>query len=99
VAGSLTALELKTLGAPSCMVCDSMVGSLFQHHALDAVLVGADRIAANGDTANKVGTYNAAVLAARHGVPVLVVAPVTTVDLAVAHGSQSVFAPSSVADA
>jgi methylthioribose-1-phosphate isomerase len=70
------------------MICDSMVGSLLQHHKIDAILVGADRIAANGDTANKVGTYNAAVLAARHGVPLLVVAPITTVDLDVKDGSQ-----------
>jgi methylthioribose-1-phosphate isomerase len=85
--GRLTALELKTLGAPSCMICDSMVGSLFQHHRIDAVLVGADRVARNGDTANKVGTYNAAVLAARHGIPLLVVAPVSTLDLALADGA------------
>ena len=90
------------------MICDTMVGSLFQHHKIDAVrehlfhkilrihthsryistlVVGADRIAKNGDTANKIGTYNAAVLAARHNVPFVVVAPITTVDLDVASGS------------
>ncbi|KAG6833524.1 S-methyl-5-thioribose-1-phosphate isomerase [Tephrocybe sp. NHM501043] len=83
----LTALELQTLGIPSVMLCDTMVGSLFQHHNIHAVAVGADRVARNGDTANKIGTYNAAVLAARHGIPFIVVAPVSTVDLDVADGS------------
>lgn len=83
----LTALELKTLQIPSTMVVDTMVGSLFQHHNIHAVAVGADRIARNGDTANKIGTYNAAVLAARHNIPFIVVAPVATVDLDVADGT------------
>lgn len=83
----LTALELKTLQIPSTMIVDTMVGSLFQHHTIHAVAVGADRIARNGDTANKIGTYNAAVLAARHNIPFIVVAPITTVDLDVADGS------------
>jgi len=61
---------------------------LFQHHNIHAVVVGADRIARNGDTANKIGTYNAAVLAARHAIPFIVVAPVSTVDLDVADGSE-----------
>ncbi|KAF8236569.1 Methylthioribose-1-phosphate isomerase [Tricholoma matsutake] len=83
----LTSLELQTLDIPSVMICDTMVGSLFQHHKIHAVVVGADRIARNGDTANKIGTYNAAVLAARHGIPFIVVAPVSTVDLDVETGS------------
>ncbi|KAF5322830.1 hypothetical protein D9619_002037 [Psilocybe cf. subviscida] len=83
----LTALELQTLHIPSVMICDTMVGSLFQHHNIHAVVVGADRIAKNGDTANKIGTYNAAVLAARHNIPFIVVAPISTVDLDVADGS------------
>lgn len=83
----LTSLELITLGIPSVMVCDSMVGSLFQHHKVDAIVVGADRIAKNGDTANKVGTYNAAVLAARHRIPFLVIAPTSTIDLSTADGT------------
>ncbi|KAI0823718.1 eukaryotic translation initiation factor 2B [Trametes gibbosa] len=83
----LTAFELQSLNIPSTMLCDSMVGSLFQHHNIHAVAVGADRIARNGDTANKIGTYNAAVLAARHNIPFIVVAPVSTVDLEVADGS------------
>jgi len=83
----LTALELQTLEIPSVMICDTMVGSLFQHHKIHAVAVGADRVARNGDTANKIGTYNAAVLAARHHIPFIVVAPVSTVDLDVEDGS------------
>jgi len=83
----LTALELLTLKIPSVMICDTMVGSLFQHHDIHAVVVGADRIAKNGDTANKIGTYNAAVLAARHKIPFIVVAPISTVDLDVSDGS------------
>ncbi|KAH7929840.1 putative translation initiation factor [Leucogyrophana mollusca] len=83
----LTALELKALQIPSVMICDTMVGSLFQHHKIHAVAVGADRVARNGDTANKIGTYNAAVLAARHKIPFIVVAPISTVDLDVADGA------------
>ncbi|KAG6898166.1 S-methyl-5-thioribose-1-phosphate isomerase [Termitomyces sp. T32_za158] len=83
----LTALELQTLKIPSVMLCDTMVGSLFQHHNIHAVAVGADRVARNGDAANKIGTYNAAVLAARHGIPFIVVAPISTIDLSVADGS------------
>jgi len=83
----LTALELKTLSIPSTMICDTMVGSLFQHKTIHAVLVGADRVAKNGDTANKIGTYNAAVLAARHKIPFVVVAPTSTVDLDITDGS------------
>ncbi|KAI0093245.1 eukaryotic translation initiation factor 2B [Irpex rosettiformis] len=83
----LTAFELQSLQIPSVMLCDSMVGSLFQHNNIAGIAVGADRIARNGDTANKVGTYNAAVLAARHGIPFIVVAPVSTVDLDIADGS------------
>ncbi|KIK91357.1 hypothetical protein PAXRUDRAFT_635120 [Paxillus rubicundulus Ve08.2h10] len=83
----LTALELKTLNIPSTMICDVMVGSLFQHKTIHAVLVGADRVAKNGDTANKIGTYNAAVLAARHKIPFVVVAPTSTVDLDITDGS------------
>ncbi|KAG9102720.1 S-methyl-5-thioribose-1-phosphate isomerase [Ceratobasidium sp. 370] len=84
----LTAMELLTIGAPCSMLCDNMVGSLFQNQPIHAVAVGADRVARNGDTANKVGTYNAAVLAARHNIPFIVVAPVSTVDLDTPDGSQ-----------
>jgi len=83
----LTALELQTLQISSVMICDTMVGSLFQHHDIHAVVVGADRIAKNGDTANKIGTYNAAVLAQRHKIPFIVVAPISTVDMDIPDGS------------
>lgn len=68
-----------------------MIGSLMQLHDIDGVVVGADRIVANGDTANKIGTYQAAVLAQRHGVPFMVAAPVTTVDLSLHTGKELVF--------
>lgn len=77
----LTAWELAQAGVPHTLVADVAAGSLLRRGEVDAVLVGADRIAANGDTANKVGTYPLAVLAARHGVPFYVVAPLTSVDL------------------
>ncbi|KAG9009621.1 S-methyl-5-thioribose-1-phosphate isomerase [Tulasnella sp. JGI-2019a] len=83
----LTSMELQSLAIPSVMICDTMVGSLFSRHSIHAVAVGADRIAKNGDTANKVGTYQAAVLAARHGIPFIVVAPIATVDLDTPDGS------------
>jgi len=83
----LTAMELQSLKIPSVMICDTMVGSLFQNRKIHGVVVGADRIAKNGDTANKIGTYNAAVLAARHGIPFVVVAPISTVDLNIPDGS------------
>jgi methylthioribose-1-phosphate isomerase len=84
----LTSLELTTLQVPACMICDTMLGSLMQHQDIDGVVVGADRIVRNGDTANKIGTYQAAVLAARHNVPFVVVAPVTTVDLSLGTGAE-----------
>jgi methylthioribose-1-phosphate isomerase len=77
----LTAWELAQAGVPHTLIADVAAGSLMRAGEVDAVLVGADRIAANGDTANKVGTYPLAVLAARHGIPFYVVAPLTSVDL------------------
>ena len=77
----LTAWEMVEEGIPVTLITDGMVGSLFRVRGVDAVVVGADRIAANGDAANKVGTYQAAVLAAEHGVPFVVAAPFSTVDL------------------
>ncbi|KAG8890393.1 S-methyl-5-thioribose-1-phosphate isomerase [Tulasnella sp. 332] len=85
--GEYPTVWLSDLAIPSVMICDTMVGSLFTRHPIHAVAVGADRIAKNGDTANKVGTYQAAVLAARHGIPFLVVAPIATVDLDTSDGS------------
>jgi methylthioribose-1-phosphate isomerase len=82
----LTAWELERAGVPHSVVADSAAGSLLARGEVDAVLTGADRIAANGDAANKIGTYPLAVLAARHEVPFYVVAPSSTVDLGAASG-------------
>jgi methylthioribose-1-phosphate isomerase len=84
----LTAWELDQAGIPHTVVADVAAGWLLAQGMVDAILVGADRIAANGDTANKVGTYPLAVLAARHGVPFYVVAPTSTIDLATVDGSE-----------
>jgi methylthioribose-1-phosphate isomerase len=83
----LTAWELAQAGVPHTLIPDVAAGHLMSRGEVDAVLVGADRIAANGDTANKVGTYTLAVLAARHGVPFYVVAPISTVDLSTPDGA------------
>jgi methylthioribose-1-phosphate isomerase len=82
----LTAWELARAGIPYRLVTDSSVGSLMSRGLVDRVVVGADRIAANGDTANKIGTYTVAVLAHRHGVPFYVAAPLSTIDRASASG-------------
>ncbi|MFH0751203.1 MAG: S-methyl-5-thioribose-1-phosphate isomerase [Chloroflexota bacterium] len=84
----LTMWELGQAGIPCTLLADAAAGSLLASGAVDAILVGADRIAANGDTANKVGTYPLAVLAARHGVPFHVVAPTATLDGEAADGSR-----------
>lgn len=76
----LTAWELKRLGIPFRLVTDSSAGALMSRGRVDRIVVGADRIAANGDTANKIGTYPLAVLAQRHGVPFYVAAPLSTID-------------------
>jgi methylthioribose-1-phosphate isomerase len=77
----LTAWELERAGIPHTVIADAAAGALMAQGEVEAVLTGADRIAANGDTANKIGTYALAVLAAHHGVPFFVVAPSSTVDL------------------
>ncbi|MGZ6078484.1 MAG: S-methyl-5-thioribose-1-phosphate isomerase, partial [Myxococcaceae bacterium] len=77
----LTAWELGRLGVPYTLVTDGMAGTLFRSGKVTRVLVGADRIARNGDFANKIGTYTVAVLARAHGVPFHPVAPWSTVDL------------------
>jgi methylthioribose-1-phosphate isomerase len=84
----LTAWELDAEGIPHTVVADSAAGHLLASGEVDCVLVGADRIAANGDTANKIGTYPLAVLAGRHGVPFYVVAPTSTVDLETPTGAE-----------
>jgi len=82
----LTAWEMERLGIPHRLVTDSMVGALMSRGLVERVVVGSDRIAANGDVANKIGTYTVAVLAARHGVPFYVAAPLSTVDPRVPSG-------------
>ena len=82
----LTAWELEALGIPHAVIADSAAASLMAVGEVDCVVTGADRIAANGDTANKIGTYSLAVLAAHHAIPLYVVAPTSTVDLATTDG-------------
>jgi methylthioribose-1-phosphate isomerase len=84
----LTAWELERAAIPHTVVADAAAGSLMARGEVGAVLTGADRIAANGDTANKIGTYPLAVLADRHGIPFYVVAPSSTVDLETATGAE-----------
>jgi methylthioribose-1-phosphate isomerase len=84
----LTAWELHEGGVPLTLITDNMVGHFMKTGAVNAVVVGADRIAANGDTANKIGTYQIAVLAHEHGVPFYVAAPFSTFDLSIASGEK-----------
>jgi methylthioribose-1-phosphate isomerase len=86
----LTAWELQRLGIPATLVADVMAGSLMASGDVDLVIVGADRIAANGDVANKIGTYTLAVLARHHGIPFYVAAPTSTIDAATATGADIV---------
>jgi methylthioribose-1-phosphate isomerase len=83
----LTAWELETASIPHAVIADSAAASLMAAGEVDCVITGADRIAANGDTANKIGTYSLAVLARHHSIPLYIVAPSTTVDLNTADGS------------
>ncbi|MCE5239084.1 S-methyl-5-thioribose-1-phosphate isomerase [bacterium] len=83
----LTAWELCRAGIPCTVICDNMSGSLMARGEIDCVVLGADRIAANGDFANKIGTYGVAVLARHHGIPFYVAAPISTVDYALASGA------------
>jgi methylthioribose-1-phosphate isomerase len=82
----LTAWELMADGIPTTVICDNMAASLMRAGRIQAVVVGADRIAANGDTANKIGTYNVAILAKEHGIPFYVAAPWSTIDTATQTG-------------
>jgi methylthioribose-1-phosphate isomerase len=84
----LTAWELAKDDIPVTVITDSMAGHVMKSGKVDAVVVGADRIVANGDTANKIGTYMVAVLAREHGVPFYVAAPLTTLDLSLASGEE-----------
>jgi methylthioribose-1-phosphate isomerase len=82
----LTAWELMKDNIPTTVISDNMAGAMMRQGKINAVIVGADRIAANGDVANKIGTYSVAVLAREHGIPFYVAAPYSTVDLATATG-------------
>ena len=84
----LTAWELKEAKIPFTLITDSMAGYFMSNGEVDAVIVGADRIAANGDTANKIGTYTLAVLAKEHAIPFYVAAPLTTIDPSLASGAE-----------
>ena len=84
----LTAWELSQHGIEVTLICDSMAAQVMREGRVQAVVVGADRIAANGDTANKIGTYGVALLAAAHEIPFYVAAPTSTFDLTLADGSQ-----------
>ncbi|MCH7841951.1 MAG: S-methyl-5-thioribose-1-phosphate isomerase [Chloroflexi bacterium] len=84
----LTAWEFKKLGIPSTLVVDSAAGMLMHRGEIGCVITGADRIAANGDTANKIGTYTLAVLAKENGIPFYVAAPTSTVDMNLPNGDE-----------
>jgi methylthioribose-1-phosphate isomerase len=82
----LTAWELMKDNIPTTVICDNMAAALMRQGRIQAVIVGADRIAANGDVANKIGTYGVSILAKEHGIPFYVAAPWSTLDLATSHG-------------
>jgi len=82
----LTAWELVKDNIPTTLICDNMAGYFMSKGRISAVIVGADRIAANGDTANKIGTYSVAILAKEHGIPFYVAAPFNTIDMATPEG-------------
>jgi methylthioribose-1-phosphate isomerase len=86
----LTAWELRMASVPFKLICDNMAASIMRRGLVDAVIVGADRIAANGDVANKIGTYGLAVLCKEHNIPFYVAAPSSTVDLTLATGDEIV---------
>src|SRR5207253_428427 len=82
----LTAWELSKDNIPVTIITDNMAGHVMKQGKVDCVVVGADRVAANGDTANKIGTYMVAVLAKQHKIPFYVAAPISTIDLSIASG-------------
>ena len=84
----LTAWELMQNGVDVTVICDNMAASVMRTRKVDCVIVGSDRIAANGDVANKIGTYGVAVLAREHNIPFYVAAPTSTVDMSLASGDQ-----------
>jgi methylthioribose-1-phosphate isomerase len=84
----ITAFELQQAGIPVTLICDNMAATVMARGLIDAVIVGADRIAANGDTANKIGTYGVAILAKAHEIPFYVAAPASTFDRSIASGKE-----------
>ncbi len=82
----LTAWEMMHDGIPTTVLCDNMAASLMRQGKIQAVIVGSDRVAANGDVANKIGTYGVAILAKEHGIPFYVACPWSTIDLATPNG-------------
>lgn len=94
----LTVWELARAGVPVTLICDDMAASLMAQAEVDLVIVGADRITANGDVANKIGTYGVAVLAHEHGIPFYVAAPSSTIDLSLETGADIVIEQRSVAE-
>ena len=94
----LTVWELSRAGVPVTLICDDMAASVMAAGKVDAVVVGADRIAANGDTANKIGTLGVAVLARHFGIPFYVAAPRSTIDLSLASGAEIVIEQRSAAE-
>jgi methylthioribose-1-phosphate isomerase len=84
----LTAWELQQAGIDVTVICDNMAGWLMKQGRINAVMTGADRIAANGDTANKIGTYSLSILAGKHGIPFYIAAPSSTFDLSVKSGDE-----------
>jgi methylthioribose-1-phosphate isomerase len=83
----LTAFELQQAGIDVTLICDNMAGMIMAQGKIQAVIVGTDRVAANGDVANKIGTYSVAVLAKAHGIPFYVASPLSTIDLSTATGA------------
>jgi methylthioribose-1-phosphate isomerase len=86
----LTAWELTRAGIPTTIICDGAAAAVMRTRRVDLVIVGADRVAANGDVANKIGTYGLALAARAHGIPMYVAAPVSTIDMATGHGNDIV---------
>lgn len=84
----LTAWELAQVGVPTTLICDNMAASLMGKGGIDAIIVGADRICANGDAANKIGTYGLSILAQYHQVPFYIAAPLSTIDWNLSNGSE-----------
>ncbi|PQO47588.1 S-methyl-5-thioribose-1-phosphate isomerase [Blastopirellula marina] len=84
----LTAWELSQRKIPATLICDSMAAQVMREGRVDAIVTGADRIAANGDSANKIGTYSLAVLAKAHGIPFYIAAPISTFDMAIDSGDE-----------